>query len=252
METYKIGILIPTTTHMRSWNTFNETTLYNVFLKSFILTYNKEHHYTLYLLIDDDDKVYSKETEKKALERFISIMKNIEIQIISTDGIPKGWVTHMWNRAFDKAYNDGCDYFFQSGDDIQFLNENWVNNSIDQLKKHDNIGMTGPVDIGRIQHGSKESQPGGSRFIQTQSFVSRRHKEIFNYYFPPEIKNWFCDDWITKIYYPDNFYLIKNFIDNVGGKPRYEVIGKIFDPNDYTFNICNKLIKEGRETLKNI
>ena len=36
METYKIGILIPTTTHMRSWNTFNETTLYNVFLKSFI------------------------------------------------------------------------------------------------------------------------------------------------------------------------------------------------------------------------
>jgi len=174
------------------------------------------------------------------------------LKILSTKGIPKGWVTHMWNRAFDKAYQDGCDYFFQSGDDIKFLNKNWVNQSINELKKHNNIGMTGPLDIGRIKYGSKESQPGGSRFIQTQSFVSRRHKEIFNYYFPPEIKNWFCDDWITKTYYPEYFYLLKNFIDNVGGQPRYEVIGKIFDPNDYTFNICKKLVKESREKLKNI
>ena len=51
---YKIGILIPTTTNMRPWTKFNETTLYNIFLKSFITTYNKEHHYTLYLLMDDE------------------------------------------------------------------------------------------------------------------------------------------------------------------------------------------------------
>ena len=34
-------------------------------------------------------------------------MKNIVIQFISTNGIPKGWVTYMWNRAFKCAYDDG-------------------------------------------------------------------------------------------------------------------------------------------------
>ena len=247
---YKVGILIPTTTNMRDWRELKETTFYNVFLKSFLTTYCKNHVYTLYLVVDDDDKLWSKQEIKEQLSRFIGIMKNISIQFISTNGIPKGWVTHMWNRAFKYAYDDGCDYFFQSGDDIQFLNEKWVSNSIEHLLKNNNIGMTGPLDLGRIKGGSKESQPGGNRFIQTQTFVSRNHYDIFGFYFPLEIKNWFCDDWITKVYYPKYFYQINNYIVNVGGKPRYEVIGEIFNPNDPTFMACNRLIKQGRPKIE--
>ena len=99
MSKRKIGILIPTTTHMRPWKLLRETHLYNTFLKSFLITYDKEHEYIIYLIMDDDDKLYSQETEKKALRRFIKIMKNVTIRIISSNGIPKGWVTHMWNRA---------------------------------------------------------------------------------------------------------------------------------------------------------
>ena len=247
--TYKIGVLIPSTTNMRDWKYLRDTTLFNVFLKSFLITYNKEYSYTIYLITDDDDKLYSKKTEKNALERFIKIMRNVDIKFISSNGIPKGWVTHMWNRAFKQAYDDGCDYFFQSGDDIKFLTKGWVEVSIKLLKENDNLGMTGPLDIGRIKFGSEESKPGGSRFIQTQSFVSRKHYELFGYYFPPEIKNWFCDDWITKIYYPKYFYQIDHYIENQGGKPRYEVIGEIFNPKDPTFRACNRLIVEGRKKL---
>ena len=251
MDNYKIGVLVPTTTNMRNWESLKDTTLFDIFLKSFLITYDKEHRYIIYLIMDDDDKLYSKEQERVALKRFIKIMKNVELKIISSDGIPKGWVTHMWNRAFKQAYDDGCDYFFQSGDDIKFLTKNWVNKSITELKKNDNVGMTGPLDIGRIKYGSDESKPGGSRFIQTQSFVSRKHFELFGYYFPPEIKNWFCDDWITKVYYPNSFYLIDCYIQNIGGKPRYKVIGEIFNPNDPTFRACNKLIIKSRNILKN-
>ena len=86
--------------------------------------------------------------------------------------------------------------------------------------------MTGPIDIGRILYGSEECSPGGERFIQTQSFVSRKHMEIFGFYFPKEIKNWFCDDWITKIYYPNFFYLLNHKLRNMGGEPRYDVVSE--------------------------
>ena len=39
-------------------------------------------------------------------------MKNIEIQFITSTGIPKGRITLMWKRAFKQAYEENCDYFF--------------------------------------------------------------------------------------------------------------------------------------------
>ena len=196
-----IGVLIPSTTRNRTWKTLEETTLFSIFFPSFFSTYCNQFKYTIYLVIDDDDPILTTTNSRSQLDKYVSIMQNTSIQYISANGIQKGWVTHMWNRAFKKAYDDGCDYFFQSGDDIEFHSSGWVSNSIQQLKRHRDIGLTGPLDYGRMHHGSKDTQPGGSRFIQTQSFVSRKHMEIFGFYFPEEIKNWFCDDWMTKVYY---------------------------------------------------
>lgn len=223
---YKIGVLIPTTTSRRSWNTFEDTTIYQIFLQSFVATYNNEHNYIIYLIIDDDDKIFSNSNVKKHMKTFVKNFPHLKIIFVSSAGIQKGHVTEMWNRAFHKAYQDGCDYFFQCGDDIWFETIGWVNDSIKELKKHNNIGLTGPIDIGRILYGSEECSPGGERFIQTQSFVSRKHMEIFGFYFPKEIKNWFCDDWITKIYYPNFFYLLNHKLRNMGGEPRYDVVSE--------------------------
>jgi hypothetical protein len=239
-----IGILIPSTTHKREWTKFKETTLCNIFFQSFFTTYCKKYKYTIYLVVDDDDHILSNMVVRKQITKYISIMQNTSIEFISSSGIPKGWVTHMWNRAFKRAYDDGCDYFFQSGDDIRFMGNNWVSDSILMLEQHNGIGLTGPMDYGRIKNNNSRSLPGGDRFIQTQSFVSRKHMEIFGFYFPEEIKNWFCDDWITKVYYPKNFYKINHYILNMGGNPRYDIIGQIHNPNDPTFKACNRLIHE--------
>ena len=176
--TKKIGILIPTTSRNRNWKTIKETHLYKLFLKSFFSTYNKEHTYIIYLVVDDNDVVYSKKTEKKALLKLTNSYTNISFKFISSSGIPSGHVSLMWNRAFKSAYQDNCDYFFQSGDDIVFLHENWINASICELQKNNDIGLTGPVDLNRWRCGPN-FRPGGSRFIQTQSFVSRKQMEIF-------------------------------------------------------------------------
>lgn len=244
-----IGILIPSTSRNRSWNKLEDTSLFSIFFHSFFTTCCTRYKYTIYLAIDDDDRILSIPYVRDQIEKYVSVMKNTSIKFVSTQGIKKGWVTHMWNRAFKQAYDDGCEYFFQSGDDIVFQSKNWVTDSIKMLEKNKGIGLTGPLDYGRIKHGSHDSLPGGSRFIQTQSFVSRKHMEIFGFYFPEEIKNWFCDDWMTKVYYPTYFYQIEHFVSNVGGAPRYEIIGEIMNPNDPTFLACNRLIAEGRITL---
>lgn len=244
-----IGILIPSTTRNRPWKTLEETTLFSIFIPSFFSTYCNKFKYTIYLVIDDDDPILTQPNTQEQLEKYVSIMNNSTIKFISANGIENGWVTHMWNRAFKQAYNDGCDYFFQSGDDIEFRSSGWVTDSIKELKRHQDIGLTGPLDYRRMHFGSKDTQPGGERFIQTQSFVSRKHMKIFGFYFPEEIKNWFCDDWITKVYYSKYFYQINHFASNIGGEPRYKVIGEIMNPEDPTFKACNRLIIEGQQIL---
>ena len=233
-------MLIPTTSVKRNWKGLSETTLYNIFLRSFTETYCSQYKYIIYLIIDDDDAIFGRTKTQGEIIKIVSKFKNISVQFVSSKNITKGWVTKMWNKAFKIAYDDKCDYFYQCGDDILLQSKKWVTNSIDKLKKHNNIGLTGPLDIGRIQVGGQDSAPGGNRFIQTQSFVSRKHREIFGYFFPEEIKNWYCDDWITNLYYPKYYYQIENTVLNIGGPPRYEVV-----------NECpwEKLVEEGRNKL---
>ena len=71
----KIGIMIPTTSRGRNWKNIKETHLYNIFLKSFLTTYDKEHTYTIYLATDDDDIVMN--NGKAFLNRFRPFRTNL-------------------------------------------------------------------------------------------------------------------------------------------------------------------------------
>jgi len=250
---YKIGILIPSTTKGIDCESYKDTFLYKLFLKSFIKSYDKKYGekdliYTIYVIVDDDDKIYSNEFEKKKIISFVNLVKNVSIQFISSDGINKGWVTKMWNRAFKKAYDDGCDYFYQCGDDIEFLDKEWVIECIKAMERHKNIGITGPIDWGREQH--KMANNGQGKFILTQTFVSRKHMEIFGFYFPEEIKNWFCDDWITYVYISKNKYWpIQKRILNKGGDPRYEPEGR-GEEFQHTTKKCAHLINKYNKLIQ--
>ena len=135
------------------------------------------------------------------------------------DGIAKGHLTVMWNRLFKKALDANCDYFYQCGDDIQFKTKGWINASIKKLQKSKNIGLTGPIN--------------NNPRILTQTFVSRNHYDLFGYYFPDEIINWCCDDWINDVYKNINafFPLLNRVCVNIGGEERYTI------NNDSTYHL---------------
>jgi len=141
----------------------------------------------------------------------------------------------MWNYLFEKALEDNNEYFYQCGDDIWFENKDWIKECIEKMKKQNNIGICGPVN------------PPNYRIL-TQTLVSRKHYEIFKCYFPVQIKNWWCDDWINYVYYPNYVTKLKNLnAVNIGGEPRYS------KPDD-TLNrkyrhICLKLVKKGKNLL---
>ena len=76
------------------------------------------------------------------------------------------------------------------------------------------------------------------KFIE-QSIKSENGLAITWDYFPPEIINWFCDDWINDIYkHMNRFKPLHNHICiNVGGKPRYDIND---DPTYMTINTRQK------------
>ena len=207
----KIALLIPSTSRGRDWTSVKDTYLFNYTMKTFGITYDKEHEYAFYIGIDRGDPIYDRTDVQQYLEKFVSVIKNVRIEFIYMDGISKGHLTVMWNRIFEKAYLDGNDYFFQCGDDISFESNGWVNSCIAELEKSRGVGMTGPLN--------------NNALILTQSFVSRRHMELFGKYFPEEIVNWCCDDWINDVYKRIGMYypLRAQSCLNMGGQPRYNI-----------------------------
>jgi hypothetical protein len=229
----KIAFLIPSTTKNRPWKKMEETYLYTVFGKSFLNTLSDGIDYSIYINIDDDDPIYSKKEEKEKFERIIG--EKAKIKWIEDGYVQKGFLTLMWNYLFEKALEDNNEYFYQCGDDIWFANKDWIKECIVQMKKQNDIGICGPIN------------PPNYRIL-TQTFVSRKHYEIFQCYFPVQIKNWWCDDWINYVYYPHYVTKLKNLnASNKGGEPRYS------RPNE-TVNlkykyICLKLVKKGKNLL---
>lgn len=224
---YNISLLIPCTSKGRpQWKNMKGTYLYNYTLKTFLLTQSKGYNYTFYIGYDSDDRIYSQPHEQEIITRFSKVFKNINFKFVPFQDIKKGHVTKMWNILFEKAYNDGNEYFFQCGDDIDFKTKNWVQDCILKLNENDNIGLTGPIN--------------NNNRILTQAFVSRKHMEIFGWFFPEEIINWCCDDWYNYVYKPDYLFpLINHYCSNEGGQPRYDINNNANFKDNFSENTNN-------------
>lgn len=240
----KIGILIPTTSNKRDWETPEETYLYNMTFKTFGKTYSPEYKYVFYIGIDRGDKVFDKESTQGFFKNLVNTdeFNNCEIKFIYMDDIQKGYLSKMWNKLFKIAYEEGCDYFFQCGDDIAFKTVGWVKECVDTLQKHKNIGVTGPIN--------------NNLYILTQTFVHRTHMEIFGFYFPEDIINWYIDNWINMVYKTMFYYPLKHhYCENCGGEERYDIKNQLSENdtiryNSYTYeNKVRVIVKRERKRL---
>lgn len=207
----KVSLLILATSKNRdTWNTIKDTYLFNNTLKTFLKTMDKDNEYLFLIGIDKGDRIFDNSTSKREITRFSNVFKNVTFEFITMENINKGHVTVMWNKLYEIAYNRDYEYFYQCGDDIVFTTNGWINDSINILKSNNNIGLTGPIN--------------NNNRIMTQAFVSRKHYEIFGWFFPEEIINWGCDDWYNILYLPNYLYpLNQHLAANVGGQPRYNI-----------------------------
>lgn len=206
----KIALLIPGTSNNRQWNDIKQSDLYKKLLKSLMLKLDNRYKFKIYFGIDKGDKIYDNTKNQNLIKDFIK-NSNIDIDFIIMD-IQKGYLSRMWNKLFKIAYTDNYNYFYQCGDDIVFTDKNMFYESISKLQKNNDIGVSGSYTTN------------GCKTILTQSLVSRKHMEIFGFYYPPEIKNWGIDNWISDVYKPIYYLpLRKSSISNDGGSERYDV-----------------------------
>lgn len=234
----KIGILVLATSKNRDqWGTIKDTYLFNLTLKTFLLTFDKEHEYIFYIGIDKNDRIFDKTDQQAEINRFSKVFPQVEFKFITMENIAKGYVTLMWNKLFQHAYDSNCNYFYQCGDDMEFKTKGWINDCIKVLRQHDDIGLAGPIN--------------NNNRILTQAFVSRKHMDIFGWFFPKEIKNWCCDDWYNMVYHPNYLYPLHGHVAvNQGGQPRYDINNdKKFAGNKMMFSANVQKLRQDTHNL---
>lgn len=200
----KIGIIIPS--RVNKCEKLEDFIFMNTMMPSYIKNMNnKDYEHNFYIGYDHNDKCWQK--FKNKIKKYFK-KNNLNINYFVFNKSYKGHVSKMWSKLAELAVNDNNEYLYQLGDDIKIIDSNWESKFIDKLKSQNNIGVVGPLDTNNNK-------------ILTQSFVHKTHLQIFKTYFPKTIKNWFIDDWITKVY-EDKMYKFENIkIHNSGGDERY-------------------------------
>lgn len=227
----KTVFIIPSTSKNMDYKSIESCSLFNILYNS-LKKLNNISNYTFLIGVDDDDEFYN---------------NNIELLKCT---LPENFYFHSLHN-FDKSYvcivnqlanialeKYSAEYIYLFADDLEVYDLDFIENDfIPYFKKNKDICLGWGIDQNNLQ-------------LCTHPFVSKKHVEILGYFYPPEIKNWYCDNWIQNTYNKLNVIktkksVIKNMIvaDN---KKRYDIsIVKEEVLNELISNAVNKLNKEG-------
>ena len=206
MSARTIAVLVPTTSRGRRRRGVDDTDLLRVLLPSLLATatWDGSVTYRLYVGYDAADPFFDDPRTADALEA--AVRRRVGDRPLTLVPRPCEGTAHapvaVWNRLFADAYADGCDFFYQLGDDLSLETAGWARDFPAALllnRAEPGLGVTGPVDRGHVTDAGRLKLD-----VLTQSFVSRRHMEVFGTYYPPAFRNWWSDDWITRVYAPDH------------------------------------------------
>lgn len=182
-----VSILIPVCSRNQTYSCFEDTPFMKKFYPSFLATKSSSIVYKIYIGYDEDDMFYIEHSNK-----FNPITENV-VCLRGCQHAP----AKAWNILAEKAQSTS-DYLFQIGDDVILEIPGWTEHFIDRLATNSNIGVVGPCNV--VNYNQRKN--GGRPAVIENSFVSVKHFQIFGYFFHPSIKNWYCDDWISRIYDP--------------------------------------------------
>lgn len=211
----KIAFLIPSKNKVTE--TPEQIHLVSNFLRSLLASITAEEwgrfQYVLYVGYDRDDPVLDERRGelKDVLDALLGGHQSSVL--VKFHQLPTAkCITLLWNILFVDAVQDGNDYFYQVNDDVTLESPGWSTVFVNSLRAKGDFGVVGPND-----------RMWDCRLL-TQSFVSRRHYEIFRWYFPIEIKDWYSDNWVSQVYGAEHTQCLKAlFIRNGASSTRYNV-----------------------------
>lgn len=217
--------LVPTTSRNRDWESIEDSYLYKILCSNLKLANDGANNY-FYVGFDTTDKIFSKDSEQ---EKLTLAFPNFHFTWVPFAPQP-GNVVRIWNELARLAIERGFNYLMILGDDILPPKDKyWLTSFIKALQKQDNIGWAAGYS--------------NNDDIATQFLVHSTHWDIFGFIFPPQIRNWYCDNWMNEIYAKEYKYWNQNFkLSNCGGEPRYQPL------NDK--NLCTLLVKRYKKNLK--
>ena len=223
-----IALLIPMCSRNQSWNGIEDCYFLQSFLPRFELTKSPSYKYTFYLGIDDDDTFFLRH-ETHLTDRGFKVVKLIGCQHAPAQA---------WNQLFDVAVKGGREYFFQVGDDVLLQSRRWTERFIEVLQAHNNKGVVGPCHPSNFWARKRN----GRDPVIENAFVHKSHYDIFGSFYPKEIKNWYCDDWITQVYKPFCSYTCEDII------VQNQCVDKRYDIEQLDIS---KMVLEGKQKLLN-
>jgi hypothetical protein len=211
-----IAFLVPVTSRGRDLRTAADSDLVRMLVPGILstATWSKRFRYRLYVGYDAGDPFYERASSRRELIGAIAALagsRSLEVILHRSRGTEHSPCA-VWNALFARAFDEGCDYFYQTGDDVRLLTGGWADTFTSALGE-EGVGVAGPVDTNRPDFD-----------FLTQAFVSRRHMEIFGTLYPPAFRNWFSDNWLTEVYAPDHVHrVVEQQVRNAGGAERYAV-----------------------------
>jgi hypothetical protein len=234
----RIGLLIPMCSRNENYKSADDIPLFKYFLPSFIKTMSEGYDYKFYIGVDDNDMFYNKHV--KTVEERIRkcVGENVSVCLLENCNHKPA---HAWNKLLKVAYEDGCDYFFQLGDDIEIVSSEWTTKFIEHLMMWDNIGVVGPCEP--INHACRMNSS-AKKVVIENIFFHRKHYNIFETLFHPSINNWYCDNWITDVYGSVNrsYMMVDIIIKNFSRDTRYDA--------ERSFSKYEECLKEGIEKIQ--
>lgn len=168
-------------------------------LLSFCHTLSHGFIYNFYLAHDHNDPFFHLNNSHSLFEEYFDDFidrncphdANVSLHLVEVDH--SGHPAWAQNDAMMAAYMDNMAYYYRVNDDTVLETTSWTENMIEELLRFNppNVGVVGPWFRD------------GNIAILTHDFVHRTHIEIFGFYYPRVFTDWFADDWITGVYWPE-------------------------------------------------
>jgi hypothetical protein len=187
-----VCVLIPVSSRGQNWEHVEDSFVIRMALRNARNTSEEDmYNYTFYVGYDQGDNFFDNASTVADMHQwFGGSMGQMHLKMVSFLN-PRRKPGPIMNALSQEAYSDGCDFMYRINDDTELLTP-WTSAFIRALESFtpSYMGVVGPT----CQEGNTA--------ILTHDFVHRGHLDLFGTHYPPELTDWWLDDWISSVYGP--------------------------------------------------